>query len=260
MQIINSLKSRMIRLPVYGAGADIYPGTLMMPGVTGETDLGVLIGCTAASNADAIGVLQELHDYSVNGDALVAGSACWFAPFGKAANEYPAKEVELLDGHTLVRVDYDLTSDMAIGTVAGAVITVASIEDGIDTGFLYINDGTGVGQLEFIASDDGTLLTVATAFATTPVAADSTLVKVLPLFHQKIVWTASSATAPTKVGTTGTYGTGRGMILERHIVRNGMDEMLDPHTHGGLTGLSSLAQFKLYNVMQITNSGLHPID
>jgi len=73
-------------------------------------------------------------------------------------------------------------------------------------------------------------------------------------------WDIATATDFTKIGTDAAAGTGRCMILDRHIVRNGLDEHLDPDRHGGLTGLNSLAQFEVYAILQVQNTAFHPID
>jgi hypothetical protein len=260
-EVVQSLKSRLIRMPIYGGGADIFPGSFVMPGVTAETDDGVLIKNTAASNADVVGILAELHDYSETGDALVDGSVSWFAPAGGNDLAYPSRLVEICDAHTIVRIEQDLTSKIAVaGYNAGTkTVTITSLEDNIDTGFLYVASGAGAGQIEFINTSASGSCTIPTAFST---AIDNTsyVCKILPLFHQAIVWTAPSATAGTKVGTTAAVGTGRCNILARYIKRNGLDEMLDPNNHGGLTGLNSLSQFSIYYLLQLVNTALHPID
>lgn len=259
MQVIQSLKSRIMKLPVYGGGADIFPGSMLMPGVTAETNDGVLIANTAASNADAIGVLVQLHDYSVEGDALVAGSAPWFSPDGSAEKDYPADDVELLAADDIVQVDMDLTSYVAATSSSGTTVTIGSLEDNIDTGFLYIASGTDAGMLRFIATSAAGSCVTSVAFS--PVLdGTSQVVKILPLFHQLVVWTAPSATAGTKLGTTAAVGTGRALIMERLIERNGKIETLDPYTHRNLSGLSSLSQLRFACNVVIQNTGFHPID
>lgn len=262
-KIISSVLTQTVRLPIYGGGADIASGALIMPGTTAETNLGVAIKNSATSNADVLGVLAELHDYSVTGDALVNGSKQWFAMNGESAGFFPSRIVQLSSMATLVRVDYDLSgtskADVAGYNAGTKTVTITNLEDNIDTGFLYVVDGTGAGQIEFIAKSASGSCILASAFST-DLDTSSDVVKILPLFHQFIVWTVPSGTAETKVGTTAAAGTGRCIVLERHIVRNGNDEMLDPDYHGGLTGLNDLTSFNLYNVVQLTNAGFTPID
>jgi len=244
--------------PIYTADTDLFPGALLMPGVTAETDDGVAINCTAGSNADALGVLVELHDDSESSNALVDGSVAWYFRQG-ALPQLSARNAELLDAYALARVRFDTDDTMAVASASGTTITVTSLEDNIDTGFLYVVAGTGIGQIEFIATSAAGSCVLATAFAT-QVDSTSTLIKILPLYHQICKWDIATATDFTKIGTDAAAGTGRCMILDRHIVRNGLDEHLDPDRHGGLTGLNSLAQFEVYAILQVQNTAFHPID
>lgn len=254
----NSLKSRLIPLPVIGGAADLAAGAIVMRGATAETDLGVLINCTATSLVDAVGVLAELHDYSESGDASISGADTWFGiPATKVQS--PARQVELLDAHTLLNIPYDLSDTAAVGSYSAPTVTITSLEDNIDTGFLYIVGGTGIGQLEFIATSASGSCTVSSNFAT---ALDntSTVIKILPLFHQLAKIAVATATAETKIGTDAGAGSARIMVMQNRIVRRGLDETLDPHQHGGLTGLNSLSGLKFYAVVQALNTSFHPID
>lgn len=259
MNVIQSLKARKITAPIYGGSADVAIGSLLMPGVTAETDDGVLIANTTASNADCIGILNELHDYSASGDALVNGTRPWFSIYS-GNTQKPSREVELCDAATLVRVDYTTGDTMAIGSMPSTTtVRVASIEDNIDTCFLYVVSGTGIGQTAFVTVDDGTDLTLYSAPTVGWVAGD-TLIKILPLYHRLIKWTAPTATAPTYIGTDAAAGTGRGLIVQTHIVRNGLDELMDPVDHHNLQSLNSLAQLGFYAIVHIQDTGFHPID
>ena len=59
-------------------------------------------------------------------------------------------------------VDIDVTSSTS------TVITHAAGDDNLDGGWLYINSGTGAGQLRYISAATTTTKTVNTAFQTTP--------------------------------------------------------------------------------------------
>ena len=251
-EVIQSLKSRLVRLPVKGlTTTDVAAGALMMPGVTAETDLGIAIAHTASSNANALGILGELHDYSVTGNALVDGTVNWFG-----APDSPSHPVELIDGSTLVRVDYNLSG---IGTASSSTttVTLSSLEDNIDTSFIYCTAGTGIGQLRFAATSASGSCVV--SVAPTVALASASIEKILRLFHNVVVWKLATATAPTKLDSTAAAGTGRALILERHIVRNGMDELMSPLKHGALDSLNSLSSLKIYSVVQIQDTAFHPV-
>lgn len=256
-EVVQSLKSRQIWAPIYAAAADIFGGALLMPGVTAETDDGVLINCTESSNADCIGILTELLDYSVTGESLVNGTT-WFNP--KSTNPAaPAHWVELVDTATLVKVAYDTVDTLGVTSASGTTITITSLEDNIDSAFLYVQAGTGIGQIEFVSTSASGSCVVATAFAT-QVDSTSTVLKILPLYHRLLKWDIAVAADTLKIGSDAAVGSGRALILERHIVRNGLDELLDPDGHGGLTGLNSLAQFQIYCLAHIQDTGFHPVD
>lgn len=256
MNVVQTPHSRVLKVPVFGNSADIYPGSMLMAGVTAETDLGVAIANTAASNLDAIGVLTELHDYSESGDALVAGSAYWGAEFNSGKAEKPVRPVSLLDTAVLARVDYDLTSYVAVTGQTTVTITVGSLENNIDTSYLYTGVGTGLGQLFFIVTSGSGTCTVYSA-PTVSLSTDTYVVKILRLFHTLVVWTAPSATAETKLGTTAAAGTGRAVILDNHIVRNGLDVSLDPKVHHNLQSLTSISDLKFYSLLSVSSTVFH---
>lgn len=265
MQVINSLKSRIVRLPV-NSSTDLVAGSLMIRGTTAETNLGTAIVNAAASASGYIGHLVELHDYSVNGSALVAGAAhsaviadatgaAWFAPMGGNPDIFPSRQIELIEGMTLCRADYKLTG--AAMTTSSVTVTPGSTgENNIDTGFLYCTVGTGIGELRFIDTVNGTTsLTTSVAFTTGGTA----FVKILPLLHGLFVLTVGDTTTETQIATTNAVGAARLVQLERHIVRNGADEMLDPYTHGNLSALDHLTQLKFYGVFGLCSTVFSPL-
>ena len=259
-QVRQSLKSRLIRLPVYGAGADLAAGAILIPGVTAETDDGVLINSTATSLVDAIGVLAELHDYSESGDALVTGAVSWFQlDTANARTQLPARQVELLDAHTILKIPYDTSDTAAVASYSAPTVTISSLEDNIDTAFLYIVGGTGAGQLGFVDTSAAGSCTVDTNF-TTALDNTSTVIKILPLFHNLVKIAVATATAETKIGTDAAAGSARIVVIANHMVRRGLDEFMDPLYHDTLSGLSSLARLEFYSEIAVQNTALHPVD
>ena len=274
MKVINSLKSRLVRVPVQDA-ADLVAGSLLIKGPTAETDLGVLIKNAAASAGTYVGVLAELHDVSKNGSALVAGAAhsavipaatgaAWFAPAGGDSSIFPSRLVELVDYCNMCRIDYDLTG-VAATSSNGTTVTIGSLEDNIDTSFLYVaSAGTGtddgvVGMLRFVATSAAGSCVTSVSMGAGDALGAGLVVKILPLFHTLFVLTAPSATAPTKIGTTAAVGVARLTQFERHIIRNGCDELMDPYTHGNLSGLNALNQFGMYGVFALQSTIFTPV-
>jgi hypothetical protein len=85
------------------------------------------------------------------------------------------------------------------------------------------------------------------------------VVKILPLLHGLFVLTVGNTTTPTNLGTTAAAGAARFVQLERHIVRNGNDEMMDPYTHGNLSGLDHLTQLGFYGTFALSSSVFQPL-
>lgn len=266
MQVIQSLKSRVVRLPVQSA-TDLVSGSLLIKGVTGGTNLGTAIVSAAASADSYVGILAEPHIYSVNGSALVAGAqhsaviagatgAAWFAPMGGDSKIFPSRLVELVEGLTLCRIDY-ATTGVQVTNSSGTTVTVGSLEDNIDTAFLYASAGEALGQLRFVDTSAAGSCTTSNAFTTMTSA--GYVVKILPLLHGLAVLTVANTTTPTKIDTTAAAGAARLIQLERHIVRNGNDEMLDPYTHGNLSGLNSLNQLKFSGVFALCSTVFSPL-
>lgn len=253
MRVINSLKTRLIRLPIYAAGV-IKAGNLVIPGVTAETDLGVLKVAPVGANVGAFGVLQE--DQTLALTAKVDGSAGWFAPIGSAEKDFPSRLVELIDGHTLVRMDYDLTG-VTGATSATDTLTLAALEDNIDTAFFYMVSGAAAGEMRFAKASASGSATMSNNFTTQAVA--GYVVKILPLFHTLFTWKSAPTTSPMKIDTVAAAGAGRAIQVERLISRNGLEEQLDPYTHGNLSKLDRLNQFAIRGTLQITNSAFHPL-
>jgi len=250
-------------------------GGLMIKGATAETDLGTLIVNAAASAANYVGILAEPHVYATSGSALVAGAAhsaviaaatgaAWFAPQGGDSKIFPSRLVELTEGATMCRLDYDLTG-VAATSSDGTTVTVGSLEDNIDTGFLYVaTAGTGtddgvVGMLRFIDTSAAGSCTTSVTMGAGDALGAGLVVKILPLLHGLFVLTVPNTTTPTKLGTTAAAGAARLVQFERHIVRNGLDEMMDPYTHGNLSGLNSLAQLKFYGVCAMNATVFSPL-
>lgn len=269
MQIIQSLQSRLIRLPVTSA-VDLVKGTLMIRGTTAETNLGtVIVGATDSAAGTYVGILAELHDNSAMGSALVAGAehsavitgaagAAWFAPQGGDPEIFPSRQIEVLEGLTLCKIQYKLTG-IAATSSSGTTVTIASLEDNIDTAFVYAASGGAIGKLRFVDTSGSGSCTTAVSFGAGDAVGTGKIVKVVPLLHGLVLLTVGNTTTATQIDTAGAVGAARLVQLERHILRNGIDENLDPFTHGNLSGLNSLSQFNLYGIFSIASSVFQPL-
>jgi hypothetical protein len=64
--------------------------------------------------------------------------------------------------------DTAAANDIDVSSSTSTVVTHASGDDNLDGSWIYINSGTGAGQLRFCSAATATTKTVNTAFATTP--------------------------------------------------------------------------------------------
>lgn len=248
--------------PVSGAGANIPVGTLMMRGATGGTNKGIAIPVTATSNARGIGVLIQKHNYSLSGDALTATLCSWFPQNGTLASgksEFPSHQIELLSTSVVMRVEYSLASTVAVVSNTTTTVVVTSFEDNFDGGFIYVNAGTGIGQLFFVqASSSGNITIPATP--TTALDSTSKLTKIMPYFLDTPVWKINSTTAPTLLDSTAATGTGRAVNLGSFIQKgDGIAQYLDPLAYSGATGLSNISQLTFWSYMAMIDTCFDPV-
>ncbi len=269
--VVNYADARELAFPVSGAGSNVPVGTILMPGVTLGTNAGVLIPCTAASNADAVGILNEAHNYAASGDALVATLTQWFEIGGFNSNNYlfgvkasgggpfPSHKVDLFDTAVLVKMSYNQASTMAVASQSTTTVTITSEITGKDSGFLYINAGAGIGQLLFITQSNSGSDTISTA-PTVALTSTSKLTQILPLFYNLPVWLVNTTTVSTLLDSTAAAGTGRADIIANFININGLSNRLDPKIYNNAQGLNSVAQLDFYSYLAMQDTGFHPID
>ena len=264
-QVVRSMPHTYYTFPVSGNGSNIPAGTLMITGYTAATDKGVAIPADSTAGASThtlIGVLAEKHIYANCGDALTQTLGYWYDGFGGLVlSTAPSHKIELADTSVILSVDYAISTAtaIAIASATSTVLTISTLEADLDGGFVYVNAGTGIGQLEFIKSSaSNTAITVASAMGTT-CDNTSTLIRVYPNFYSTPVWKVNSTTAPTLIDSTGGAGTGRAVVLGSYIVRNGLDQRLDPKGFHNTTGLNSLSSLRFYSHVQLQNTIFHPV-
>jgi hypothetical protein len=271
--VVNYADAREILFPVSGAGANIPTGTLLMPGVTAGTNIGVLIPVTASSNAHAIGVLNGNHNYAASGDALTTTLNQWFPLAGFAGSSflmgtafaatplaYPSHQVDLCDTAVLVKVSYSLASTMAVASATTTAITITNEITLKDSAFDYINAGTAIGELAFVTISNAGSDTLVSATPLT-VAPDSTskITQILPLFYDLLVWKVNTTTVSTLLDSTAAVGTGRGLIVANYIGLNGDSFRLDPKTWHNAQKLNLVNNLDFYSYVALQDSGFHPI-
>lgn len=223
MMILNG--RGLIKVPVDGAGSDIQAGAMVKPGSTEAGNTSDNYGTAVLADetgADALGVLVALHDYSVSGDSETY-----------SGTSHVMAEVDPFFPGCAVAVEYDLTDTMAIASMQSTTqIRITSIEDHISGGWLYVYSGTGVGQLMYIIYDDATDLFIKSAPTTALVAADSTLVKIPPLFHGL----HHLKSTMDKIGTDAAAGTWTARTIRNQFRYDGQEGWidLDPGLHHNL--------------------------
>lgn len=218
MRPINGQDPIIVKLPLYGGAADIADGALIMPGATADTDLGLFI-VGASTGPDAVGTLRGLHDYSEVGDSSVLGTSWVYG------------NVELCDRYNVLEVEYDQSDTMVVASNSGTTLTITSLEDNIDTSWVY---NVTQKELAFLTASASGSATQKTAMGW---AANDVAIKILRLGHQ----VAKLNTAATKIGTDAAAGTWTVFILENwfeDMAGGYAPQMLDPTKHHGLTLVS----------------------
>lgn len=79
-------------------------------------------------------------------------------------------QVQMVNNLPVWKVYYDLTAstDLDVSSSTSTILTAATMDDHLDGSWIYINSGTGAGQLRYVKAANTTTLTVNTAFTTTP--------------------------------------------------------------------------------------------
>jgi hypothetical protein len=154
MDICMDYNEGIIALPVYSSGT-LYAGQGMKWGAEGSAE-----GKKALITVDG----QADNQFAI---LIDGGTSC-------ATNvQTPTiiqKRVRLLNNPSLLKIYYDMNqdNDADVSSSTSTVVTVAACDDYLDGSWLYINSGTGAGQLRYIKAANTTTMTVNTAFTTTP--------------------------------------------------------------------------------------------
>lgn len=208
----------LIKVPFSGKATAQPIGTMAILGATADTDLGLAIPATGPF-VNALGWLRGAS--AVADDSTVTGTIWSF------------KEIELIDYDKLSEAEYDqsTSSQIAVASTSTTTVTITSLEDNIDTSWLYAVAGTGAGKLAFLtASASGS------ATSKTATAWDSTT-KVIKIhrFGGLLLDLLTSTLAP-KIKTAAAAPTGTVVILETYFedASHGRQQ-LNPTIHDNLT-------------------------
>lgn len=216
--------------PVKRSSTQISYGGLLMPGVTAETDLGVLIQAASAAAGLAgrlkglsFGGVQYKHYSTAVTDTLVDGTV------------WQLCDVELPMPCYIDTIEYDQTDTMAVASTSTTTVTVTSLEDNIDTSWLYGVSGTAAGLLTFVqTSASGSCVTkTSSGWDST-----TTLIKILRLFH-KLGKIALVAGKPDMLGTDAAAGSWTIRVMQNKMKTNGTWSYLNPTVDDGKTGLNA---------------------
>lgn len=194
--------SEGLDLPIYAAAAALSEGQLVVPGTTADQDKGVyMIAAGAGSTvpADIVGLVGAAVAAASRTDANPDGGSS--ATFGTLAR------VNLVKPGDLICAEYDLTSQVDVASYSAPAVTITSMQDAYDGGWIYFPDdataGTeaGVGQLGYAEASASQTFTCRDSFTTAP---DSTTdaVLILPIGALLVAITAGGLKLATYAANT----------------------------------------------------------
>lgn len=222
--------------PVYDASS-ITKGEILTYGA--DERGGVLISGAPTTCADIVGVAAETKVASTT--VITSGTLVY------------AKVI--LNPDAIYLTQWDPTADCATASATTAAITTAACDDDLDGSWVYLNDGTGIGQLGYVGAADTTVLTLdtTTAFGVRP---DSTTTFLLI----RRPWKRANSTLQD-LDSTGVMlksalsgGGGYNLILENYIEATTIPfGPLRPRQHHALAGLNN-ASVKFYSDLYLIDN------
>ena len=248
MRVINYAPDYYLSAPLRSGAVDLVRGALLKRGTTAGTNTGFLIQATGAgAHPDCVGILrQAFAGSSATVDSDTAGTV------------FTTRPIDLIVPTRIVRIRYsllaadDIDATTAVNTTT---ITLADLENDIDTAFLYVVRGTGAGQTNYLTASAAGSATLKAAF-TTSLDTTSRLIKILPRFHQTARLTADG----TALASAAEAGSMDVMVLESFIIRDTNEEQLNPTSHDALVGLDAIGSIQFEADIVIQDSFAYPID
>lgn len=206
MKLAQEYNEGLIKLPIYDASALVKGQGLKWGAEASGTGSYSALVDVADTAADIFAVLAETPSSVVTnlGTPVIYQAQC-----------------RLVNNSKIFKAYYDLTAstDLDVSSSTSTILTAATMDDNLDGSWVYINSGTGAGQLRYVKAANTTTLTVNTAFTTTPdatsdfiiirpvglpeggVALNSTFDKILPVLNettsQKILVLKNFVEGPT---------------------------------------------------------------
>lgn len=142
-----------MNLPIYNSSS-LTVGQLLIWGVDGSSTSTCALIDSATNTQDAFAVLCETPSTTTTNISTPV--------------VYQAK-VELVENLKIWKIYYDMAAanDSSVASYSSPTITVAACDDNLDGSWVYVNSGTGQGELRFVSGANTTTLTASTAFTST---------------------------------------------------------------------------------------------
>lgn len=212
----------LVKLPIYDASSLVKGQTLIWGQEgSGTGTLNALVD-SAAVPIDIFAVLAETPATTTTnyGTPIIYQAA-----------------VQLVNIVPVWKIYWDMAAanDIDVSSSTSTVLTHGAGDDNLDGGWMYINTGTGAGQLRYISAANTTTKTASTAFTTTP---DSTSDFIL-IRGQGRPTGGQDLDSTLKFLKPAVSATGQLLILKNFIEGPTGVEELDVTKHGGLDGLNS---------------------
>lgn len=207
----NMRHSEVLELPVFANAVGISAGTILVPGTTADQDMGVLIpapGAGSTAPADIVGLSNRTIAAADRTDADPDGGGS--ATFGTL------EPVALVLPQDLICIEYNEVVDVDVASYSAPTVTITSLADIWDGGWIYATSGTGVGQLGYLEVSASGSVGARDNFTT---ALDSTTdaILILPIGRLLAAISAVSATAATLLNT---YVASTNYVLNFGVVLN----------------------------------------
>lgn len=210
-------------VPVYDA-TDLVSGELVMEGAqTGATGH-VFIAGTGATGTAGLGVLQETVVTTADASTGFAYAKCIVNPDATYLSLWSQASGDVI------------TANISAST--GTTLTITSLEDDIDGGWIYVTDNlgtcTGAGQLRYISASAAGSCTLDSAAT---IGTDSDIIKIAPVQHLLLdanspfthLESAAAAGAAIKVRN-----------IENYVEKNGRFKGIEPLRRSRHRGLNDL--------------------